>query len=183
MIIIGVILVIVAAVFGLDLLWKNSYSITSPTVFGQSLGIHNAGVLFLVGVITGAVLILGIALILAGLRRKGSKAVEHRRERKRANKTADARDDLAADNAALRQERDDQRQELDDRNTPPPAAAPVIVQAPPAVNPPTVEQPPVGRHETSDPAVGPGATRADLPPAGRYEESNPQDIPPADPSR
>lgn len=183
MIIIGVVLVIVAAVFGLDLLWKNSYSITSPTVFGQSLGIHNAGVLFLVGVITGAVLILGIALILAGLRRKGSKAVEHRRERKRANKTADARDGLAADNAALRQELDDQRQELDDRNTPPPAAAPVIVQAPPAVNPPTVEQPPVGRQETFDSAVGPGATRADLPPAGRYDESGQQDIPPAKPSR
>lgn len=161
MIIIGVVIVIVAAVFGLDLLWKNSYSITSPTVFGQSLGIHNAGVLFLVGVITGAVIMLGIALILAGLRRKGSKAVEHRRERKRASKTADARDDLAADNAALRQELDDQR-----------ATPPVIMQAPPAVNPPTLEQPAIGRHDPSNldvgPNVDPGATRADPPPASNF---------------
>lgn len=178
MIIIGVVLVIVAAVFGLDLLWKNTYSITSPTVFGQGLGIHNVGVLFLVGVITGAVLVLGIVLILAGLRLKGSRAVEHRRERKRASRAADARDDLAADNAALRQELNDQRRELDDQETAAPPA-PVIVHDPPAANPSTVEQPVIGRHELSGPGVGPGATPVNPPSSGRYQAPDQQDIPPA----
>lgn len=40
MIIIGLVLLIVAAVFGLDLIWKNHYTIRSPDLFGQTLGIH-----------------------------------------------------------------------------------------------------------------------------------------------
>jgi hypothetical protein len=41
-IIIGLVLLVVAAVFGLDLSWKNHYTIRSPALFGQTLGIHNA---------------------------------------------------------------------------------------------------------------------------------------------
>jgi hypothetical protein len=73
MIIFGLVLLIAAAVFGLDLMWKNSYSMRSPALFGQTLGIHNTAVFFLAGAITGAVLLLGIALMLAGLRRKGAR--------------------------------------------------------------------------------------------------------------
>lgn len=109
MIIIGLLLLIVAAVFGLDLMWKNTFDIQNPVVFGQSLGIHSASVFFLVGAITGAVLILGIVLVLLGVRRKGHLAVRHRRERKRASSTQAARTELESDNAALRHELDEQQ--------------------------------------------------------------------------
>jgi len=46
MIIIGLVLLIVAAVFGPDLIWKNHYTIRSPDLFGQTLGIHNAAEFF-----------------------------------------------------------------------------------------------------------------------------------------
>jgi hypothetical protein len=46
-IITGSVLLIVAAVFGVDLIWKNHYPIRSPALFGQTLGIHNAAELFM----------------------------------------------------------------------------------------------------------------------------------------
>lgn len=107
MIIIGLVLLIVAAVFGLDLMWKNTFHIQNPVVFGQSLGIHSAAVFFLVGAITGAVLIFGIALVLGGVRRKGRLAFRHHRERQQASKTQAARSELESDNAALRHELDE----------------------------------------------------------------------------
>ena len=109
MIIIGLLLVIAAAVFGLDLMWKNTFQIRNPVVFGQSLGIHSASVFFLVGAITGAVLMLGIALVLLGVRRKGRLAVRHHRERQQASSTQAARTELESDNAALRHELDEQQ--------------------------------------------------------------------------
>ncbi|MDQ6849446.1 MAG: hypothetical protein M3070_05620 [Actinomycetota bacterium] len=116
MIIIGVVLLLAAAVFGLDLLWKNTFKLNNPVVvFGQSLGIDHAGWLFLAGAITGAAIMLGIGLILAGMRRKGHRAVENRRDRKRARKTEEAREKLESDNASLR---DDLERE---RNSPPAA--------------------------------------------------------------
>jgi hypothetical protein len=108
-IIIGLLLVIAAAVFGLDLMWKNTFRIQNPVVFGQSLGIHSAAVFFLVGAITGAVLILGIALVLLGVRRKGRMAVRHHREGKQASKAQADRSGLESDNAALRHELDEQQ--------------------------------------------------------------------------
>ena len=118
MIIIGLLLLIVAAVFGLDLMWKNTFEIQNPVVFGQSLGIHSASVFFLTGAITGAVLILGIVLVLLGIRRKGRLAVRHHRERKQATSTQAARTELESDNAALRHELDEQQ------ILPPPARQP-----------------------------------------------------------
>lgn len=92
MIIIGLVLLIVAAVFGLDLIWKNHYTIRSQALFGQTLGIHNAAEFFIIGAIAGAVLLLGIAMMLAGLRRKGAKAKQHRAERKEARNAGRDRD-------------------------------------------------------------------------------------------
>ncbi len=110
MIIIGVLLLLVAAVFGLDLLWKNTFNLNNPVVvFGQSLGIDHEGWLFLVGAITGAAIMLGIGLILAGMRRNGQKAVENRRDRKRASKAEAAREKLESDNAALRNDLEHER--------------------------------------------------------------------------
>jgi ABC-type nickel/cobalt efflux system permease component RcnA len=102
MIIIGLVLLIAAAVFGLDLIWKNQYAMRSPALFGQTLGIHNAAVYFVVGAITGAVLLLGIALMVAGLRRKGTKARQHRAVRKEAQSAGRERDKAQEENERLR---------------------------------------------------------------------------------
>ena len=105
MIIIGLVLLIVAAVFGLDLIWKNHDTIRSPALFGQTLGIHNAAEFFIIGAIAGAILLLGIAMMLAGLRRKGTKARQHRAERKEARNAG--RDcDKAQENDELRRRLD-----------------------------------------------------------------------------
>ena len=85
MIIAGLLLLAAAAVCGLDLIWKNHYTIRSPALFGQTLG---------------------IALILAGLRRKGTKARQHHAERKNARNTRRDRDQAQAENEKLHQRLD-----------------------------------------------------------------------------
>lgn len=106
MIIIGLVLLVAAVVFGLDLIWKNHYTMRSPALFGQTLGIHNAAEFFIVGAICGAVLLLGIAMMLAGMRRKGSKAKQHRAERKEAKNAGRERDKVQQENEKLRRQLD-----------------------------------------------------------------------------
>ncbi len=117
MIIIGLVLLVAAAVFGLDLIWKNHYAMRSPALFGQTLGIHNAAVFFIIGAITGAVLLLGIAMILSGLRRKGTKAKQHRQERKEAKNAARERDKAQQENEKLRDQLGHDRHDDDTRTT------------------------------------------------------------------
>jgi hypothetical protein len=105
-IIIGLVLLIVAAVFGLDLIWKNQYTVRSPALFGQTLGIHNAAEFFIIGAIAGAILLLGIAMMLAGLRRKGIKAKQHRAERREARNAGRDRDKAQEENDKLRRRLD-----------------------------------------------------------------------------
>lgn len=106
MIITGLVLLIVAAVFGLDLIWKNQYTIRSPALFGQTLGIHNAAEFFIIGAIAGSILLLGVAMILTGLRRKGTKARQHRAERKEARNAGRDRDKAREENDKLRRQLD-----------------------------------------------------------------------------
>jgi hypothetical protein len=106
MIIIGLVLLIGAAVFGLDLIWKNHYTVRSPALFGQTLGIGNAAELFIIGAIAGAILLLGIAMMLAGMRRKGTKAKQHRAERKEARNAGRDRDKAQEENDELRRRLD-----------------------------------------------------------------------------
>jgi hypothetical protein len=105
-IIIGLVLLIVAAVFGLDLIWKNHDTIRSPALSGQTLGIGNAAELFIIGAIAGAILLLGIAMMLAGLRRKGAKARQHRADRKEARNAGRDRDKAQEENDELRRRLD-----------------------------------------------------------------------------
>jgi hypothetical protein len=114
-ILIGLVLLIAAALFGLDLIWKNHYTIRSPALFGQTLGIHNAAVFFMIGAITGAVILLGIAMLLAGLRRKGTKAKQHRRDRKDAKNAARDCDHAQKENEKLRDQLDHDRHDDDAR--------------------------------------------------------------------
>ena len=106
MIITGLVLLVVAAVFGLDLIWKNQYTLRSPALFGQTLGIGNAAELFIIGAIAGAILLLGIAMMLAGLRRKGTKAKQHRADRKEARNAGRDRDKAQEENDKLRRRLD-----------------------------------------------------------------------------
>ena len=106
MIIIGLVLLVAAAVFGLDLVWKNHYTMRSPALFGQTLGIHNTAVFFIVAAICGAVLMLGISMILAGLRHKGRKAKQHRADRKEAKQAGRERDKIQAENEKLHHQLD-----------------------------------------------------------------------------
>jgi hypothetical protein len=104
MIFIGFVLLAAAAVFGLDLIWKNHYAMRSPALFGQTLGIHNAAVFFVVAAICGAVLVIGVAVLLAGMRRKGHKAKQHRAERREARRASRDRDKVQQENEQLRRQ-------------------------------------------------------------------------------
>jgi hypothetical protein len=92
MIVIGLLLLIIAAAFGIDLIWKNDVHITNPTVFGERLGIHSAASLFVIGAITGAAALLGVALLLWGVRRKGAGALSRRHERMETRRLREDRD-------------------------------------------------------------------------------------------
>ena len=116
MIVLGLLLLVAAVVFGLDLIWKNHFTIHSPALFGQTLGIHNAAELFVIGAITGAVLLLGIAMMLAGLRRKGTKARKNRAQRTEARSARRDRDQAQEENEKL-------HRRLDHDNTPQDARA------------------------------------------------------------
>jgi hypothetical protein len=85
---------------------ENHYTIRSPTLFGQTLGIHNAAEFFIMGAMAGAILLLGIAMILAGLRRKGAKAKQHRADRKEARNAGRDRDKAQEENDELRRQLD-----------------------------------------------------------------------------
>ena len=80
-------------------------------MFGQTLGIHNAAEFFILGVITGAVLLVGIAMMLAGMRRKGTKAKQHRAQRKEASNARHDRDQAQAERDQIQAERDRVREE------------------------------------------------------------------------
>ena len=86
---------------------ENHYAIRSPALFGQTVGIHSAAVFFIAGAIAGAVLLLDSALILAGLRRKGTR--QHPRDRKETKNAGRDRDQAQQKNEKLRDrlDRDD----------------------------------------------------------------------------
>jgi hypothetical protein len=79
---------------------------TQPALFGQTLDIGNAAELFIIGAIAGAVLLPGISMMLAGLRRKGTKAKQHRAERKEARNAGRDRDKAQEENDKLRRRLD-----------------------------------------------------------------------------
>jgi uncharacterized integral membrane protein len=97
MIPLGLLLVIAAGVVGVAVAMDNTDPAT-VAAFGQSYGTTTTGV-FLAGAVTGAVLMAGLALMIAGARR-------HRvRRRVARSEVRDARvenDQLAEENARLR---------------------------------------------------------------------------------
>jgi hypothetical protein len=101
--VIGLAVFVVAAVFGIDLVDKNRYKIPSLHVFGENIGLGGSGRLYVLGVITGAALMLGLLLFLAGLRRKSSQATARRRQRKEATALEREVESLRAERAGWRE--------------------------------------------------------------------------------
>ena len=62
-----------ALVFGVDLIFQNHhYHVITPTVFGEGLGFHSEAPIFIVGMITGAAIVLGFALVVSEFAIRGS---------------------------------------------------------------------------------------------------------------
>jgi hypothetical protein len=80
MIIVGLILIVAGVVFGIDIAVKNRFPVRDVEVFGSTLGFHHAEQIFLLGVITGAVVLLGLVLLIAGIVRNRSRNVGRRRQ-------------------------------------------------------------------------------------------------------
>ena len=116
MVVIGLVLFFAAAVFGLDVADKNRFRTRDIQAFGDSLGVSGAAHLYVIGAITGAALVLGLGLILAGLGRKGAKARARHHERK----TTEARESELSE---LRRQNAELGQELGSRNEPPAGSA------------------------------------------------------------
>ena len=105
MIALGIVLVVLSGVFALGVTLSNTSS-TQAEAFGVSLSNVTLGGIFLAGVVTGAVLLIGLTLLLAGAARK-----RHRRRAVKAEVKGvrTERAGLAEDNLRLQEELADQR--------------------------------------------------------------------------
>jgi hypothetical protein len=110
MIIVGLLLLIAALIFGVELVFGNHHlDAHSPVVFGQSLAVHNEAALFVVGVITGAAILIGLSLIASGFRFRGARAATRYRDNSELVAARDERDALAAENVNLKAELERER--------------------------------------------------------------------------
>lgn len=102
MIIVGLVLVVAGAAFGIDVAMKNRFSVRDVEAFGSSLGLHHAEQIFILGAITGAVILLGLALMIAGISRNSSRTAAHRRQRRDLGETNQQAADTNAENQRMR---------------------------------------------------------------------------------
>jgi hypothetical protein len=110
MIIIGLLLLIAALIFGIDFVFVNHHlHVPNAAVFGEQLGIHSEAGLFVIGAMTGAGILLALALMASGMRQQGAKAVRHRRDSRDAGRARSQRDQLAAENRELQIELERER--------------------------------------------------------------------------
>ena len=105
MVALGIVLAVVSGVFALGVVLSNT-STTQAEAFGVSLSNVSLGGLFLAGVVTGAVLLIGLTLMLAGAARK-----RHRRQavRSQVKSVQGESAGLADENVRLHEELEDQR--------------------------------------------------------------------------
>lgn len=106
MIILGTILLVLAVIVILGTVFTNGEAIPDLSILGVSVSDVSAGGLFLGGVVTGVVGMLGLSLLLGGGARKRHKAVERKREVKSVRGQAET---LEQENARLRDELAGQR--------------------------------------------------------------------------
>ena len=99
MIVLGAVLLVVAALFTLASVFNGAD--VDYKVLGLSIDHVSVGGLFLTGLVTGAVAMFALSLLLGGGARKRHKSVERKREVKNARGQAET---LEQENARLRQE-------------------------------------------------------------------------------
>jgi hypothetical protein len=103
MIIVGLLLVVAGVVFGIDVAVKNRFPVRDLEVFGSTLGFHHAEQIFVLGVITGAVILFGLALLIGGIVRSRSRnVVAHRGQRRQAVENTQGAADLDGGNQRQR---------------------------------------------------------------------------------
>ena len=101
MIVLGLLLLLAAGALTVDLVVKNTDP-TTAAAFGQSVSHLTTGRLFLAGVVTGAIAVLGLMLIGAGASRRQTRRAGLREARKARGQ----RETLAEENARLQAELD-----------------------------------------------------------------------------
>lgn len=126
MLILGLLLLVAAGVLTAGMLIDNSKGDIRPDIFGYHLPSLNYGELFVVGVATGAVAILGLMLLLSALRR-GSRRRRQVRMEGRSKQQREA--ELQEENARLARELDQQRRAQGAARPGAPAPAPGATQA------------------------------------------------------
>lgn len=103
---IGLVVLLVAAGLTLDVIVENTKHLSpDPSVVGQTLSGVNIGGFFLAGVVVGVVGLLGLTLLLAGLKRTRSRA----KERKELRRESDSTGSLVAERDRLAAELDAER--------------------------------------------------------------------------
>jgi membrane protein implicated in regulation of membrane protease activity len=102
MIVLGLLLLVAAGALTTDLVVKNTDP-TTAAAFGQSVSHLTTGRLFLAGVVTGAIAVLGLMLIGAGASRRQTRRAGLKRQVRDAR---GERETLADENARLQAELD-----------------------------------------------------------------------------
>ncbi|MEV4240223.1 hypothetical protein AB0J47_34160 [Nocardia sp. NPDC049737] len=137
-IIIGLVVLIGAVIIGVAGVAANTGEVrTSPGDFGV-FDYHfsvSAGELFLYGIAIGAIGMLGLSLLLAGLWRSSRRSSAARRDLRQSRR------ELAAQEKAQEKA---QAKAAEPRRSTPPAAAPPPAATPPATQPATQDTPPQG---------------------------------------
>ena len=100
MVVLGLLLLLAAGALSAAVVLANTDAV-AVAAFGQSATGLTVGGLFLAGAVTGAVAILGLTMMLAGLSRRRARRVGLKREMRDAR---DERETLAEENARLRDE-------------------------------------------------------------------------------
>jgi hypothetical protein len=109
MVVLGLLLVLAAGALTVGVVVANTDSAT-VSAFGQSLSGLTLGGLFLAGAITGAVAILGLTMMLAGMARRRARRVGLRRQMRDERQEKET---LAEENARLRSQLDGSHSDAD----------------------------------------------------------------------
>lgn len=102
----GLVLLVVSGVFTLGVVLSNTDPVPAASAFGVSLKNVSIGGLFLAGAVAGLVLMLGLALMVAGAARKRHRRVETKRTVKGVRSE---KEQLEAENSDLRSQLGDTR--------------------------------------------------------------------------
>ena len=106
MVALGLVLLVLCSLLTVGVFFSNTDP-ANAAAFGVTLSNVSIGGLFLVGVITGVLAMLGLTMLLGGSVRRAHKSVEARRQRRSVQGEAES---LAEENARLQRELERDRQ-------------------------------------------------------------------------